>query len=200
VRQYVVLGAGLDTFAYRNPFPDLNVFEVDHPATQAWKRQCLEAAGLPVPSRLRFVPVDFERQALTEELHRSGLDPDRAAWFSWLGVTPYLAPAAVFATLTDIARLAGAEGGVAFDYGIDRAALTLVQRAVLTALESRVRRAGEPFKSAFLPAELAADVRARGFRRVEDLGAETLDARYFSGRRDGLRVGSLGHVMVAHRT
>jgi methyltransferase (TIGR00027 family) len=200
LRQYVVLGAGLDTFACRNPYPDLDVFEVDHPATQAWKRHCLEAADLPVPTRLRFVPVDFERQALSAELRRAGLDPDRPAWFSWLGVTPYLARDAVLATLGDIAGLAGAGGGVAFDYAIDRSALTLMQRAVLTALEARVRRAGEPFKSAFLPAALIAEVQALGFRRVHDLGADALDARYFAGRGDGLRVGSLGHVMVAYRS
>jgi methyltransferase (TIGR00027 family) len=199
VRQYVVLGAGLDTFAYRNPYPDLDVFEVDHPATQAWKRSCLDVAGINLPGRLTFVPVDFERQAVTEELRRVGYAADRPAWFSWLGVTPYLAREAVIATLRDIVTLAGKGGGVAFDYSPDSSSLTLRQRAAVAVLRSRVRRAGEPFKSAFNPSELATMLTAIGFGRVEDLDAETLNARYFAGRSDRLRVGSIGHVVVACR-
>ncbi len=199
VRQYVILGAGLDTFAYRNPYPEVAVFEVDHPATQEWKRSCLAAGRIGLPTGLTFVPVDFERQALTDELRRAGYATDRPAWFSWLGVTPYLAPEAVIATLGDIARLAGDGGGVAFDYGIDSSSLTLAQRAAMAVLKSRVRRAGEPFKSAFNPSALAASLAAIGFREVEDLGADALNERYFAGRSDGFRVGSIGHVIVARR-
>jgi methyltransferase (TIGR00027 family) len=199
VRQYVVLGAGLDTFAYRNPYVDVRVFEVDVPATQAWKRSCLAAGGIDLPGSLAFVPVDFERQALTDELRGAGLDTDRPVWFSWLGVTPYLAPDAVVATLRDIAQLARDGGGVAFDYGVDSSSLTFRQRAVVAALRARVRRAGEPFKSAFKPSVLAATLTAIGFRRVVDLDADALNARYFASRRDRLRVGSIGHVVVAHR-
>jgi methyltransferase (TIGR00027 family) len=199
VRQYVVLGAGLDTFAYRNPYPDVRVFEVDAPATQAWKRSCLAAGGIDRPASLAFVPVDFERQALTDELRRAELDTDRPVWFSWLGVTPYLAPEAVVATLRDIAQLARDGGGVAFDYGVDSSSLTYRQRAVVAVLRSRVRRVGEPFKSAFRPSTLAATLATIGFRRVVDLDADALNARYFASRRDRLRVGSIGHVVVAHR-
>jgi len=199
VRQYVVLGAGLDTFAYRNPYPDLDVFEVDHPATQAWKRSCLAACGIDLPKSLAFVPVDFESQALMDELRRAGLDTDQPAWFSWLGVTPYLARDAVIATLRDIVALAGKGGGVAFDYAPDSSSLTLRERAAVAVLRSRVRRAGEPFKSAFNPPELATMLTAIGFGRVVDLDAEALNARYFAGRRDRLHVGSIGHVVVACR-
>src|ERR1700678_242729 len=90
VSQYVVLGAGLDTFAYRNSHPGLRVFEVDHPATQAWKREQLEAAEIPLPSSLAFVPVDFERRSLEAGIKESGFDVNAPAFFSWLGVTPYL--------------------------------------------------------------------------------------------------------------
>jgi methyltransferase (TIGR00027 family) len=199
VRQYVVLGAGLDTFAYRNPFADLRVFEVDAPSTQTWKRSCLAAGGIDLPAGLTFVPVDFERQALTDELQRAGLRSDRPTWFSWLGVTPYLAPEAVIATLRDVVQLARDGGGVAFDYGVDSASLTLRERAVVAVLRSRVRRAGEPFKSTFKPSDLAARLAAIGFSRVVDLDARALNARYFAGRSDSLRVGSIGHVVVAHR-
>src|SRR5271163_1639382 len=90
VRQYVVLGAGLDTFAYRNPHLGLRIFEVDHPATQAWKREQLQAARIAIPTSLTFVPIDFERQTLAAGLEQAGFDAGAAAFFSWLGVTPYL--------------------------------------------------------------------------------------------------------------
>src|ERR1700733_10582132 len=88
VRQYVVLGAGLDTFAYRNPHTGLRVFEVDHPATQAWKHERLQAANISVPSSLTFVPIDFERKTLDVGLEQRGFDANAPAFFSWLGVTP----------------------------------------------------------------------------------------------------------------
>jgi len=119
--------------------------------------------------------------------------------FSWLGVTPYLAPEAVMATLRDIAQLAREGGGVAFDYSVDSSSLTLRQRAVVAVLRARVRRAGEPFKSAFKPSGLAATLTAIGFAHVEDLDADALNARYFVGRSDRVRVGSIGHVVVARR-
>src|SRR5580704_178111 len=106
VRQYVVLGAGLDTFAYRNPHAGLWVFEVDHPATQAWKREQLEQVDIAVPQSLAFAPVDFERVSLGEGLDAAGFDRAAPAIFTWLGVVPYLTEQAVFATLGLIAGLA----------------------------------------------------------------------------------------------
>jgi methyltransferase (TIGR00027 family) len=96
IQQYVVLGAGLDTFAYRNPYPQdvLHVFEVDHPATQIWKRTRLEEAGITIPRTLTFTPVDFEIQTLEDGLRRAGFDTSKAAFFSWLGVTMYLTSSA----------------------------------------------------------------------------------------------------------
>src|ERR1035437_4547389 len=90
VRQYVVLGAGLDTFAYRNPFAELRVFEVDFPATQEWKREMLAEAQIPLPSNLTFVPLDFEHKTLGDGLAEAGFDDGAAAFFGWLGVVPYL--------------------------------------------------------------------------------------------------------------
>jgi methyltransferase (TIGR00027 family) len=88
VRQYVLLGAGLDTFAYRNPYPGLRVFEIDHPATQQWKRGLLARNGIPIPPSLTSVPVDFEQQSLERELISAGFDRAAPAFFSWLGVVP----------------------------------------------------------------------------------------------------------------
>ena len=105
VRQYVVLGAGLDTFAYRNPYPGLRVFEVDHPATQAWKRGQLSAAGIAIPTSLTFVPVDFEQQTLADGTWAVRFRRNAAAFFSWLGVTPYLTHEACMSTLSFIAKM-----------------------------------------------------------------------------------------------
>ena len=117
VKQYVVLGAGLDTFAYRNPFTDLRVFEVDFPSMQDFKRGMLHNASIAEPVNLTFVPLDFEHHTLAESLAEAGLDAQRPAFFSWLGVVPYLTLSAFRATLDLIASLP-AGSGVTFDYSL----------------------------------------------------------------------------------
>ncbi len=196
VRRYVVLGAGLDTFAYRNPFPDVRVFEVDHPATQGWKRERLHLAGIAVPEHVTFAPVDFAAEDLADVLVRAGLDRRTPTFFSWLGVTPYLVPDAVRATLRVAAEFARGGGGIVFDYALPRESLGLLERMVFDRFARRVEAAGEPWHGFFDPAALAADLRQMGFE-PEDLGPLALNARYFAGRADGLRVGSLAHVMIA---
>jgi methyltransferase (TIGR00027 family) len=198
VRQYVILGAGLDTFAYRNPYPEgtLHVFEVDHPATQAWKRARLEEVGINPPPDLTFAAVDFEAQTLADGLLKAGYDPSQCTFFSWLGVTPYLTTDAVLATLRWIAS-APSGSAVVFDYAISPSLLTAAQRWVFDALAQRVAAAGEPWQGFFEPAVLMRDLQAMGFAHVEDLGPEEINARYFKDRPDGLRVGSLAHLMNA---
>lgn len=161
LRQLVVLGAGLDTFAYRNPFPDLRVFEVDHPATQAWKRYCLAMAGIDVPSTLTFAPVDFERETLADGLAAAGFDRAQPAFFTWLGVVPYLTEAAVVATLTYIATQPGG-AHVVFDYGN--------APAEPSELAERVAKIGEEFRSYYDTAALHATLARLGLRVVEDVG------------------------------
>jgi methyltransferase (TIGR00027 family) len=198
VSQYVILGAGLDTFAYRNPYPEstLHVFEVDHPATQIWKRARLRETGIVVPPALTFAPVDFETQTLKEGLQGAGYTPDRGTFFSWLGVTEYLTNEVVMATLRFIAS-APVGSGVVFDYMISPSLLTPAQRSRFDALAQRVASAGEPWQAFYEPAQLTRDLQAMGFRYVEDSGPEEINARYFKDRKDGLRVGSLSHVMKA---
>ncbi len=198
VRQYVVLGAGLDTFAYRNPYPaqQLSVFEVDHPVTQAWKRRQLAAARIALPESLRFVAVDFESETLPERLTRAGFRAGEPACFSWLGVTMYLTRAAVLGTLGYVAALPTGSG-IVFDYAVPPATLDLIRRVVVRTVMHRVAAAGEPWKSFFEPRELALELHSLGFRQCEDLGAEQLNARFFGDRTDGLRVGGLGRVMSA---
>jgi methyltransferase (TIGR00027 family) len=198
-KQYVVLGAGLDTFAYRNPYgeSELRVFEVDYPATQEWKRRKLAAANIVIPPSVTYAPVDFEQQTLPDGLRQAGFDATKSAFFAWLGVTMYLMEDTVMSTLGFIASTPRG-GGVAFDYGVPRNSLSLIGRIALDAMSRRVAASGEPFKTFFDPIKLAERLRRLGFSAVEDLGAEEINARYFKDRADGLRIGgSLGHLMSA---
>jgi methyltransferase (TIGR00027 family) len=199
VHQYVILGAGLDTFAYRNPYPTalLRVFEVDHPATQAWKRRSLSAAAIAIPESLTFVPVDFEAETLAERLAQAGFRSDAPAAFSWLGVTVYLSHEAVTDTLRYVATALPRGSGIVFDYAVPPATVSFWRRLAVRLLMRRVAAAGEPWKSFFDPRALAGELRGLGFAHLEDLGPDELNARFFAGRSDGLEVGRLGHVMVA---
>jgi methyltransferase (TIGR00027 family) len=197
VKQCIVLGAGLDTFAYRNPHAELRVIEVDHPATQAWKRDLLASAAIAIPAAVTFVAVDFAKQSLSEELARSGFRSGDAAFFSWLGVVPYLTREAAFGTLRWIASLPTGSG-VVFDYAVARSQLGFLEKAALDALSLRVARAGEPFQLFFEPEELAAALGTLGFRHLEDLGSDDINTRYLANREDGLKVrGNLGRLMSA---
>ncbi|HEY6305099.1 MAG TPA: class I SAM-dependent methyltransferase [Candidatus Angelobacter sp.] len=195
-RQYVVLGAGLDTFAYRNPFQGVHVFEVDHPATQAWKRQRVQDAGIALPASLTFVPADFERDTLSEALTKAGFRKQEPAFFSWLGVTPYLARETVLATLRWIIS-ACRHNGAAFDYAVPRESLNLISRIAFDALTSRVAAAGEPFVTFFDPEELARELLGMGFAEIDDIGADEINFRYFGDRADNLRVGGPARLVRA---
>jgi methyltransferase (TIGR00027 family) len=195
VRQYVVLGAGLDTSAFRIPHAGLRIFEVDHPATQAWKRERLIEGGIAVPASVRFVPVDFETQSLAQELRRAGLRADEPAYFSWLGVVVYLTRPAINGTLQYIASLApGSE--VVFDYSVPAHLLTLAQRSARAVRALRVMEMGEPWLTYYDPADLAAALHAIGYTSVYDLEPAAANARYFAQREDGLRIAS-GRLMRA---
>ncbi len=198
VRQYVVLGAGLDTFAYRNPYPQdaLHVFEVDHPATQVWKRKCLEEAQIPIPETATFAPVDFESRTLEDGLKQAGFDFGKRTFFSWLGVTMYLTISAINATLQFVASMP-AGSGIVFDYMITPSLLSPTARAVFDRLAQRAAAAGEPFQTFFDPPSLKASLGALGFGQVKDVEPQEMDARYFQGRTDKLRTGRLAHVINA---
>ena len=199
VTQYVILGAGLDTFAYRHPDAPLRVFEVDHPATQAWKRRKLAAAKIDVPASLAFASVDFERESLAEGLARAGFDRRAPAFFSWLGVTMYLTDEAFGSTLAFIAATP-ADGGVVFDYAVPRSSLGILSRLAHDALARRVAAAGEPFRTYFDPPSLGERLERAGLSAVVDLGRDEINARYFRGRADGLRVsGELARLLSAER-
>ena len=198
VRQYVVLGAGLDTFAYRNPHaPDrLRVFEVDMPATQAFKRDLLARTRIAVPDSLMFVPVDFEKQALPEALRAAGFRDDEPAFFSWLGVSMYLTRDAVMTTLGYVGRRP-AGSGITFDYMLPPSRLSWLRRIGFHLIASRVAAAGEPWKTWFDPDKLARELRGLGFMRLEELDGPALDRRYFGGREKRVGGMSVGRVMTA---
>jgi methyltransferase (TIGR00027 family) len=173
VTQYVVLGAGLDTFAYRNPYPQLKVCEVDHPATQAWKRERLAETGIAIPDSLRFAPVDFEHETLAS----AGLDTSQITFFSWLGVVPYLTREAFNRTIRFIAAMPRGSA-VVFDYSIPRASMGHPEQMAFDMLAARVAAAGEPFQLFLDPAELGEFMESLGFNDREDLGGEEINARY----------------------
>jgi methyltransferase (TIGR00027 family) len=196
VAQYVVLGAGLDTFAYRNPFPALRVFEVDFPATQEGKRAMLAEAEIALPAGLTFVPLDFEHKTLAAGLAEAGFDAGSAAFFGWLGVVPYLTLEAFRATLSAIAQLP-AGSAVSFDYAVAPETLSPLGRKAFDALAGRVAAAGEPFQLFFTPEQMESELRRVGFWRIEQVDSERLNELYFNDRADGLKLSSLGLGMLA---
>ncbi|MGX6602907.1 class I SAM-dependent methyltransferase [Micromonosporaceae bacterium Da 78-11] len=187
VEQLVVLGAGLDTFAYRNPYPRLRIFEVDHPDTQGWKRKRLAEAGIAVPGSVTYVGVDFERESLADQLRLAG-----PAFFLWLGVVPYLTRAGFDETLSVVAE----DSEVVFDYAQSPERMAPERRAALEARADRVAKIGEPWLTYFEPEEIAADLRAKGFTEIEDLGPAGLAARFFD-RPDVPPETPGGHVLHA---
>jgi methyltransferase (TIGR00027 family) len=189
VGQYVILGAGLDTFAQRRPeiASRLKVFEVDRPGPQAWKRQRLIELGFGVPAWLRLVPVDFEAGgSWWERLKAAGFDAGQPSVVASTGVSMYLTKDAVAATLRQVATLArGSTLAMTFLLPLELADPEL--RPGLQQAEKGARASGTPFISFFTPAEMLALARDAGFREVQHVSAASLAQRYFAGRTDGLR-------------
>jgi len=192
VSQYVILGAGLDTFAQRRPqiASSLRIFEVDQPGPQAWKRQRLIELGFGIPQWLRFVPVDFEAGgSWWEQLDRAGFDPAQPAVVASTGVSLYLTREAIAATLRQIAALApGSTLAMTFILPLEHA--DPEERPGYEAAAKGARASGTPFISFFTPPEMLAMARDAGFRDVRHVSSADLTRRYFAGRSDGLRPGS----------
>jgi methyltransferase (TIGR00027 family) len=196
--QYVILGAGLDSFAFRRVdlVPPLRVFEVDEPGTQAWKQRRLHELRLAPPATLSFVPVDFERQTWAAEIIRAGFDRSRPAVVSSLGVTQYLSVDAVQAMLGDVARLGpGAVLVCSFVLPVHR--IEPDEQAMRADTEARAAAGGHPWLSAFLPDAISKLAEEAGFADVRLVTPNDLTVRYFAGRTDGLRPSSQNAYMVA---
>jgi len=198
VRQYVILGAGLDTFAYRNRVLGLRTFEVDHPATQTWKHERLRDGGIRIPDSVRFVAVDFEAPSFTTALDEAGFDRAAAAFVSVLGVMIFLAEQAVRDILAFVESLSPGSG-LTFDYGVPDAVLTPEQLETREMGRRQAAALGEPWITFMDPSVLAGELRARGLGEIDDLDPEELNRRYFTDRKDGLRVSGGGRRLICAR-
>lgn len=198
VSQYVILGAGLDTFAQRRPglAARLRVFEVDQPEPQAWKRRRLTELGYGVPEHLRLVPVDFETESWWDRLLASGFDPDRPAVVASTGVSMYLTEEANAATLRRLATLApGSLLAMTFAPPLDL--LPPEDQAGVRAAAKGARAAGTPWLSFFRPEDLVALARASGFPEARHVSAADLNARYLADRTDGFRTSAGEEFLLA---
>jgi methyltransferase (TIGR00027 family) len=180
IQQYIIVGAGLDTFALRQPTwaQNIAIVEVDHPATQTAKRNRIAAAGLALPPNLRFVAVDFEQESLRGALLGNGVDTTQSTFFSWLGVTMYLTEPAIDAALNTMASFpAGSEVVLTFSEPPENK--SLLATAANAALSKHVAELGEPFISYFEPAAMQTKLLRSGFSSVEFLSAADAQSRYF---------------------
>jgi len=188
--QFVLLGAGLDAYAFRQPpdRADLSIFEVDFPATQVEKRARIEQLGWSEPPNLNFAPCDFEQHSLSEALATAGFDADLPAYFAWMGVTVYLERETVRSTLSDVLALSSAGSSIAFEYALpieDLSGTDLLSREYSLAQKNRER---EPFLSQFRPEEIRELVTEVGWKRFESLDHEATASRILAGRSDGLSI------------
>jgi methyltransferase (TIGR00027 family) len=224
VRQYVILGAGLDTFAYRNPFPLLRVFEVDHPATQAWKRSCLEKAAILIPATVTYVSVEFERQMMTDALSQSGFKSDELTFISFIGVVRYLSRETFISVMTSLVSSMRTGSEVVFDFDPPPSLLQVLRGQFLpgrtevifdsSSFPSLLRRLRDVehrmivdwtrknknngFRpSYFDPASLAPDLKRIGFADVQLFGPKEMNVRYCKDRTDGLRIQTQMHLVKA---
>jgi methyltransferase (TIGR00027 family) len=198
VRQYVILGAGLDTFAYRQPAwaRPLRIIEVDHPASQAFKRERLGSARIPIPDNVAFCPLDFERTTLQEGLGAVAFAPQLPTFFAWLGVTQYLTAGAIEATLRLVLTLP-ATSGIVFSFVLPDRQLEGDDLRVATFYTALAASYGEPWITRFEPQPLRQWLLALGFSEVFHLSPEVATARYFAGRHDGLPTPVLEQLMSA---
>jgi methyltransferase (TIGR00027 family) len=197
-KQYIILGAGLDTFAFRCPemLRELEVFEIDHPATQDYKRTRIAELGWEVPAQLHFIPADFSKESVPEALRHSSYRAEQKSFFSWLGVTYYLAREDVFRTLRGISQVAAEGSGIVFDYFHSDAFVPGRASARMERMQRAVRRAGEPMRTGFDPAGFATELADCGWHLEENLCSADISRRYFQGRTDGYD--AFEQVFLAH--
>ena len=185
VQQYVILGAGLDTFAMRQPsWADrLRIYEVDHPASQEMKRHQIQRIG-PLPSNLTLVPVDFETDRLDAALIEAGFDPAAPAFFAWLGVTCYLTREAVTDTIGQIAAVAAPRSQAVLDYRYPRRLVLAAGLALVEKMDRFVERRGEPMRSEYSPEDIDAEMQRVGFNAMDHVSPAEQTQRYLQGRND----------------
>lgn len=198
VRQYVVLGAGLDTFALRQEHlpDDFIIYEVDHPATQAFKINRLQEMGIAIPANLKFVPLDFKHDSLSDGLKRSGYDEQKYAYFSLLGVVMYLEKRDFYNLLSSISAMTMNGSSFVFDYLDDTAFNEKKASKKLTQMRQITAQTGEPMVTGFDPFELDRELQECNMLVYENLSPANIDELYFAGREDGLH--AFDHFHFAH--
>ena len=201
ITQYVILGAGLDSFAWRRTdlMTSIELFEVDHPMTQEWKRQKLSDAGLPHPSNVRFVGMDFETQRdLSVGMSQAGFDPNRPSIWSWVGVAVYLGVDAITATLRDTAEMAATGSRLVASYTVTRDLMDQASREFDDLARAASAESGEDHVSAFAPEEIEAIVIGAGWHKARSVNPSSFES-WFSGRVDGLTPASYEWLLVADK-
>jgi methyltransferase (TIGR00027 family) len=200
--QYVILGSGLDSFAYRRPdiMARIDVFEVDHPASQAWKRERAAELGLQAPARLHYASVDFEHQTLAEGLGRAGFDFTASAFFSLLGVTQYLTRTAVLQTLRDIAAISSAPVTLILEFARSPTELDREDAETVKLTAEGTARLGEPWLTFFGLNEMEDVLRSSGFNEIRHFDPATAHARYLHHRTDGAELSGFARLTRADRT
>lgn len=198
VDQYVILGAGLDTFALRrlDLTAMIRIYEVDHPETQAWKRDHLAKLGYELPAALEFIPADLEHEAVAEALGRSSFRSDQRAFFSCLGLMPYLSREAIFQTLESIAAASAPGSEIVFDYRVSMEFVDPEDVPFVEAGDKFSAGEGEPKRSWLNPETLPDEIGTVGLELIESLSPKQLWDRYFVGRGDVGRPSS--HQHYAH--
>lgn len=201
VKQYVMLGAGLDSFAYRRPtsLEHVAVFEIDHPTTQEWKRQRLREIGSIIPENVHFIPVDFETESLVEKLKQSAFDPQLPTFFSWLGVIYYLNKTATQETLHALLSIVRGYCEISLDFVVPMEGLSGNDRERMEQTMKNVADAGEPMLGLYLPDELKDTLKQAGFDTVTHISPVDGQKQFFSNRKDYLRLSTALHMMVASR-
>ena len=196
VKQYVILGAGMDTFAFRQPemMEHLEVFEVDHPATQEFKLHRLAELGWKHPAKLHFIPIDFTKESLITALtSSSSYDQKVKTFFNWLGVTYFLTQDEVFTTFRSIREIAPADSTVVFDYLDTDAFIPEKSSLEMQKTLEYLRKIGEPMITGFNPSTLGAELTCLGFSLKENLSPEDIEEHYFKGRTGEYQTQEHGH-------
>jgi methyltransferase (TIGR00027 family) len=198
ITQYVILGAGFDTFAYRQPVwsKALKIFEVDQPATQVQKKLRLERANIALPPNLRFAGIDFEHESLHDGLLKNGVSLTEPSFFSWLGVTMYLKEDAIDAVVRTIVRFPP-ESEIVFTFAQPPDSFSGRERSVHSSLSKVVSDAGEPFVSYFTPATIETKLRQAGFKTIVFLSSEEAEKRYFRKRPNDLHIPRRSAILSA---
>jgi methyltransferase (TIGR00027 family) len=198
-RQYVILGAGLDSWALRHDEPGVTVFELDQPETQQWKEARVRSRLGVLPSHLVFVPIDFERESMADLLPSHGFDPQAGAFISWLGTICYLTHGAIEETFASLARVCAPGSRLAFDYFQPKATMSPADLQLFEALDGGGTRRGEPMQTLLDAEEIAEILLSTGFRVVEDLSASEIRRRYLAQRSDGLDIPGFVRLCCAER-